>query len=151
MSSVKQTGLQLVTLRTGEEIRTVSATWWNFRVIQRLFPRDLHRFTNDRQFLDSMLPLTEVISSVHIVIFWLSIPLCLLFAWTRRFARMNNFLASAILFSIFNAAVCSALVGVYSRYQCRVSWIMPFCLTTYICCLVNERKREFARQDSSCL
>ena len=149
MSSVKQTLLQLVTLGTGEEMRIGSANKWNFDVIRMVFPHDLRAFVNDRQFLDAILPQAEVFSRVHVAIFWLSVLLCLLFAWTCRFARINKFLASAILFLIFNAAVCGALSAVNDFYQSRVAWIMPFCLIAYICCLIKERKREFARQDST--
>jgi hypothetical protein len=150
MSSVKQTLLQLVTLRTGEEMRMASAEKWNFDVIRIVFPHDLRAFVNDRQFLDHIRPLTDVLSSVHVAIFWLSVPLCLLFAWTGRFPRINNFLACAILLLIFNAAVCGALSAVNDFYQSRVAWIMPFCLTAYICCLVKERKRDVAQRDSTC-
>jgi hypothetical protein len=149
MSSVKQTLLQLVTLGTGQEMRIGSATKYNFDVILIVFPHDLRAFVNDRQFLDTILPQTKVFSSVHVAIFWLSVPLCLFLACTRRFARINKFLASAILLLIFNAAVCGALSDVSDFYQSRVAWIMPFCLTAYICCLIKERKREFARQDST--
>ena len=73
-------------------------------------------------------------------VFWLSLPLCLFFAWNKKFSQINVFLGSAILFLIFNAAVCGALAGVTNRYQCRVAWILPLCLAVYICCLIRERK-----------
>jgi hypothetical protein len=150
MSSAKQTLLQLAALRTGEEIRTSGADHWNYNAIQRAFPGDLQSFTNSRQFRDSLLPLANAASVVHTATFWLSLAACLVFAWTRRFARMNEFLAYAILFLIINAAVCGALAGVYDRYQSRVAWLMPFCLIAYICCLIKEWKHGAVRQDSTC-
>jgi hypothetical protein len=148
-SSAKQTLIQLVTLRTGDEIRMPSAEKLNFLMIQRVFPHDLRAFSNDRQFLDIMLPLTNAISYVHVAFFWLSVALCLNFAWTGRFARMNRFLSSAFLFLFFNAAVCGALGGITNRYQCRVAWIIPFCLIAYICCLIKARKRGQTGLDST--
>jgi len=146
VSSVKQTLVQMVTLRTGDEIRMPSADRDSFLIIARVFPRDLLGFANDRQFLDIMLPMTDVISLVHVVVFWLSLPVCLFFAWTDKFAQMNRFFGSAILFLIFNAMVCGALAGVTNRYQSRVAWLLPFCLIAYTCCLIRERKNEAANR-----
>jgi hypothetical protein len=64
---------------------------------------------------------------------------------------MNKFLVSAILFVVINAAVCGAMAGVYDRYGCRVAWLMPFCFTAYVCCLIAERKRDAVREDSGSL
>lgn len=146
MSSVKQTLIQLVTLRTGDEIRMPSADRTSYMIVLRVFPHDLRTFANDRQFLDIILPLTNAISLVHVAVFWLSLPLCLFFAWSEKFSQMNRFLCCAILFLIFNASVCGALAGVTNRYQCRVAWILPFCLVAYVCCLIRERKRAAATQ-----
>ncbi|HTC65141.1 MAG TPA: hypothetical protein VK709_20040 [Candidatus Saccharimonadales bacterium] len=143
-SIVKNTLLQLVSLRTGQEMRMGSADKWNFDVIRKVFPHDLRAFVNDRQFLDTILPVTDVFSRVHVAIFWLSVPLCLLFAWTGQFARINKFLVSAIVLLISNAAVCGGLSAVNDFYQSRVAWIMPLCLTAYICCLFKDRKGEVA-------
>jgi len=98
-----------------------------------------------------MLSLPDTVSPFHTTIFWLSLVLSLAFAWAARFTRVNKFLASAILFLVINAAVCGALAGVYDRYQSRVAWIIPFCLITYICNLIAERRRGVARQNSPAL
>lgn len=147
MGCVKLTLLQLMTLGTGEEMRISSANKANFDIILAVFPHDLRAFANDRQLLDTILPVTQGFSRVHVAIFWLSVPSCLVFAWTGRFARINKFLASAILLLIFNAAVCGALSAINDFYQSRVAWIMPFCLIAYICCLIKEGRREFASSE----
>jgi hypothetical protein len=77
-------------------------------------------------------------------IFWLSVAACIWFARTRRFARINQFFYSAIALLVINASVCATLAGTFDRYQSRVAWIIPFCLTAYICCWVWERQRDVA-------
>jgi hypothetical protein len=149
LSSAKQTLLQLVSLRTGDEIRSYNAKYWNNGAMQRVFPGDLPAFWNARQFRDHLLPLADAVAPVHTTIFWLSVAGCLLFAWTGRFAGINAFLASAIVFLIINASVCASLAGVYDRYQSRVAWIMPFCLTAYVCCFTKEWKRDIASRDTT--
>jgi hypothetical protein len=61
---------------------------------------------------------------------------------------MNKFITSATLFLVINTAGCGALAGVYDRYQSRVAWLMPFCLTAHVCCPIAEQKRGIAREDS---
>ncbi len=143
ISSANQTLHQLVTLRTGEEIRKRDSGKSNFGMILKVFPSELPAFSIDRQYLHLMLPLTNAFSRVHVVIFWLSALACILLAWTGGFSRINRFLAWGILFLIINAAICGASAGVYDRYQCRVAWIIPFCLTAYICCWVKARQASF--------
>jgi hypothetical protein len=151
LSSAKQTFLQLASLRTGDELRTYAAHDWNNQAMLRVFPGDLQGFESSRQFRGRMLSMPDTVSPFHTTIFWLSLVLSLAFAWAARFARVNKFLASAILFLVINAAVCGALAGVYDRYQSRVAWIIPFCLITYICNLIAERSRGVARQNSPAL
>jgi hypothetical protein len=151
MSSARQTVLQLATLRTGEEARSDAAHEWNIFSIESVFPGDMRAFTSSRQSHDRLLPLANAAAVVDTTMFWLSVPACLLFVWTGRFARMNKFLGSAILFLMINAAVCGAMAGVYDRYGCRVAWLMPFCFTAYVCCLIAERKRGVVREDSGSL
>jgi len=150
LSSARQAFLQLGTLRTGDEIRTYGAREWNDSVMQLVYPRDLLTFRRDRQIRGRLLPLADALSTVHTVVFWISVPACLLFAWTRRFPRINYFLASAIIFLVINAAVCGALAGVFDRYQSRVAWLMPFCLFVYLSGLAVERNRGVTEQDPAC-
>jgi len=121
ISSARQSFLQFAALRTGDEIRSYAARDWNNGVMQMVFPGDLRAFRNARQSRDQLLKLADTVAPIHIAIFWISIAACLLFAWTRRYGRIDNFLASAIVFLIINAAVCGALAGVYDRYQSRVA------------------------------
>lgn len=150
-SSGRQTLLQLAALRTGDEIRSYAADDWNNAAMQRVFPGELQAYRNARQFGGRLRPLADAASVVHTVTFWLSLAGCLLFAWTGRFARMNRFLGYAILFLLYNAAVCGALSGVYDRYQSRVAWLIPFCLVAYVCCLIQERKRGAACRGTTAL
>jgi hypothetical protein len=147
VSSAKQTLLQLAALRTGGNMRLQIPGDWNYYDILRVLPGDFKAFWISRQFSDRLFPLTDAIAPVHTTIFWLSVAACPLLAWIGRSARINKFLISAILFLVINAAVCGALAGVYDRYQSRVAWIMPLCLTAYICCLIKEWKRGPSRQD----
>ncbi len=150
MSSAQQAFLQLATLRTGDEIRTYGARQWNDGVMQLVFPRDLLTFRRDKQIRGHLLPLADALAADHTVVFWISVPACLLFAWTGRFRRMNYFLASAIVFLLINAAVCGALAGVFDRYQSRVAWLMPFCLFAYLSSWALERNRGVTGQDPAC-
>jgi hypothetical protein len=139
-SSAKETLLQLTTLRTGDEIRTYGAREWNSEVIPRVFPGDWKAFVNARQYRDRMIPLADACAVVDTTVFWLSLATCLLLAGTGRFGRMNLFLYSAIAYLLINASVCATFAGVYDRYQGRVAWIIPFCLTTYLGCLARDWK-----------
>jgi hypothetical protein len=141
LSSAKQTWLQLAALRTGEEMRSHAGTDWNLVVIHRVLPGDFSAFCGARQFYDRLLPLANAVAPIHTTIFWISVAACLAFAWTRRFRRIDALFASALIFLVINAAVCGALVGVYDRYQSRVAWVMPLCLTAYLCSWMQQRKR----------
>ena len=152
LSSLRQTFLQLASLRTGEETRSDAAQSWNSSAMLRVFPAELQAFRSSRQFRGRrMLSLADAVSPVHTAIFWLSFAACLLLARTGRFARANTFLAAAILFLVTNAAVCGALSGVYDRYQSRVAWLIPFCLIAYVCSLIKEHKKVAAGRDSTAL
>jgi hypothetical protein len=148
LSSARQTLLQLTTLRTGEEARSDAAHDWNIFAMQRVFPGDMRTFASSRQSRDRLLPLANSAAVLDTATFWLSAAACVLFAWNGGLARMNMFLISAILFLLINAAVCGAMAGVYDRYGCRVAWLMPFCLTAYVCCWIAERKRAVVRENS---
>jgi hypothetical protein len=141
ISSIKETFRQLAAVRTGEEIRSHGSIDWTIMAIQKVLPRDLRGFLNSKQSSSVLLPLARSAAAVDTVFFWLSVAGCLAFAWTRRFERINVFLISTIVFLFINAAACASLAGVFDRYQARVAWIIPFCLTAYISCFVREWKR----------
>jgi hypothetical protein len=142
LSSARQTLLQLVNFRTGEEIRSNAAQDWNVDAIKRVFPGDLQAFRNSRQNRDNrMLPLAAALSVIDVTFFCLCFAACLALARTAGFARINRFLAMAIVFLVINAAVCGSLAGVYDRYQSRVAWLIPFCLLAYACSFVQRRNR----------
>ena len=138
ISSAAQTLFQFASVRTGDEIRSYSAQEWNDDAVQRVFPGELQAFRNTRQIRDRLLHLADGASVIDTIVFWLSAAACLYFARTRRFPRTNQFLVAAILFLVINAAVCGSFSGVYNRYQSRVAWLVPFCLVSYVCCLVRE-------------
>lgn len=140
ISSAKETLLQLASLRTGDEIRSYGAREWNSGVIPRVFPGDWQAFVNSRQFHDRLNSFANVAAVVDTAVFWLSLTTCLLIAGTGRFERLNLFFYSAVAFLVLNASICATFAGVYDRYQSRVAWIIPFCLTAYIGCLARNWK-----------
>lgn len=141
-SSIKETFLQLTSLRTGDEIRSYGAREWNSNVLPLVFPSDFPAFLEGRQYRDRLTPAADTSSVLNTPVFWLSVAAGLMLAWTGRFGRINLFFYSAAAYLAINAAVCATFAGVYDRYQGRVAWIMPFCLTAYICCLAGEWKRS---------
>ena len=140
ISSAKETLLQLTTLRTGDEIRSFGAKEWNSGVIPRVFPRDWQAFVNSREYRDRLIPLANAASTVDTGVFWLSLAICLLIARTGRFERVNAFFYSTIAYLLINATICATFAGVYDRYQSRVAWMIPFCLSAYIGCYVKDWK-----------
>ena len=141
ISSAKETLLQLASLRTGDEIRTYGAKEWNSQVIPLVYPSDSQAFLNGRQYHDRLTTVADASGSADTTVFWLSVATCLFLAWTGRFSRINLFFYSAIAFLVINASVCATFAGVYDRYQGRVAWILPFCLTAYVCCWARAWKR----------
>jgi hypothetical protein len=140
-SSAKEILLQLTSLRTGDEIRTYGAREWNSQVIPLVYPGDSQAFLNGRQYHDRLNPMAAASGSADTTVFWLSVATCLFLAWTGRFGRINMFFYSAIAFLVINASICATFAGVYDRYQSRVAWILPFCLTAYVCCWAKAWKR----------
>jgi hypothetical protein len=140
-SSAEGTLLQLMTLRTGDDIRSYGERNWNNAVISKVFPREMQVFLNGRQNRDRLILLANGSAAVDTPVFWLSVVACLAFAWTGRFGRINMFFYSAVTYLVINASICATFGGVYDRYQSRVAWILPFCLTAYICCLASDWKR----------
>lgn len=140
ISSAKETLLQLTTLRTGDEIRSFGAKEWNGGVIPRVFPGDWQAFVNSREYHDRLIPLANTAATIDTAVFWLSFAICLLLARTGRFERVNAFFYSTIAFLLINATICATFAGVYDRYQSRVAWMIPFCLSAYIGCYVKDWK-----------
>lgn len=130
-SSVRGTFLQLAAIRTGDEIRSYGAKYWNNSAMQRVFPLDVPAFSRSRQMRGALLSLANGAAKIDSITFWLSAVLCLWIARTGRFARINGLFYSALAFLFINAAVCATFAGVYDRYQSRVAWIIPFCLVAY--------------------
>jgi hypothetical protein len=141
-SSVKETFLQLTSLRTGDEIRTYGAREWNSNVLPLVFPADFQEFLESRQYRDRLTPAANASATLDNSVFWLSVATSFLLAWTGRFGRINLFFYAAAAYLVINAGICASFAGVYDRYQGRVAWIMPFCLTAYVCCLAREWKRS---------
>jgi len=144
-SSIKETALQLASLRTGDEIRSYGAREWNSNVIPLVFPGDFQAFLEGRQYRDHLTPAADASAALDTTVFWLSVATSLLLAWAGRFGRINLFFYAAAAFLLINAAVCATFAGVFDRYQGRVAWIMPFCLTAYVCCLAREWKNSEAK------
>jgi hypothetical protein len=145
-SSVWETLRQLVHIRTGDEIRSYSAKEWNLYGIQEVLPNDLEAFERSKQSRDRLLPLADFVAAVHTRVFWLSLAACIPLAWTGRFGRVNEFFFAALAFLLINAAVCATFAGVYDRYQSRVAWILPLCLTGYVYSAVKEWNRSGASE-----
>jgi hypothetical protein len=146
-ASFKNTLLQLGTFKTGDEIRSYSARDWNNGVFQRVFPAGYGAFSNSRQLRGRLTFLADRAAMLHTAACWLSLPICLLFAWNDRKDRLAGFLAWTMVFLIINAAVCATFSGVYDRYQSRVAWLIPFCFFSYVCRLLTESSKSDAREE----
>lgn len=140
IGSAKDTLLQLASFRTGDEIRSFGAREWNGGVIPRVFPRDWQAFVNSREYHDRLTPMANAAAILDTAVFWASLAICMLMAGTGRFERVNLFFYSALAYLAINAAVCATFAGVYDRYQSRVAWMIPFCLSAYIGCYVRNWK-----------
>ena len=145
-SSVKDTFIQLAEFRTGDEIRAsnLHAPNSNAAVIQQVLPRDLRAFSNSRQAGGRMNPVTKAAAIIDTVVFCLSVLACVLLARTKRAGRVNQLFYWALVFLVINAGICGSLVGAYDRYQSRVAWLIPLCLLSYVCCLVESGRSQNA-------
>jgi hypothetical protein len=139
LSGFKQTALQLVTLRTGGSMHIRPATDGNFYDLRFALPGDIPAYKTAGQLTGRLSPLIDTIALLHVALFWLSAAGCAIFLWTRRFARIDQFLLLAGAFLVINAAVCGAFAGVVDRYQSRVEWIVPLCVAIYLCGFLKER------------
>ena len=141
-SGIKETLVQLASLKTGDEIRSYGAREWNSNVLPLVFPADFQAFVEGRQYRDRLTPAADASAALDTSVFWLSVAASLFLTWTGRFGRISLFFYSAAAYLVINAAICASFAGVYDRYQGRVAWIMPFCLTAYVCCLARDWKRS---------
>ena len=140
--STEDTLQQLVSLRTGDEIRasTLHAPNTNGLVILQVLPGDAGAFVNDKQSRDRMNMLTWIAGMLDVAVFWLSAAGCVYFAWRDGSEKVNTLFFTAIAFLVINAAICATLAGVYDRYQSRVAWVVPLCLAFYAVAAIRERK-----------
>jgi hypothetical protein len=148
-SSARETLHQLIVFRTGDEIRTYGAWRWNYQAVQQVFPAEFSAFQNCKEITGRLIPLANFAGALDSKIFWLSTLACIILAWTDRFERINKLFYAAILFLVINAAICASLSGVYDRYQSRVVWLMPFCLTAYACSFVKESMQAGVRDGTA--
>jgi hypothetical protein len=141
-SSFKETLLQFVAFRTGDEVRSYHAREWNRAVLAQVFPRDFQAFLNSKETRGQLLPLANAAAAIDTVTFWLSVVICLAFSCTKAMRRLNRFFYAALAFLLINAAVCATFSGVFDRYQSRVAWLAVFCATIYICSWFKNRHRK---------
>jgi hypothetical protein len=139
--STENTLQQFVDNRTGDEIRAwdLKAPNTNGEDILQVFPSDALAFANGKQSNGLMSRFTNILSIVHLVVFWLCAIACVHFARTVGARKLNEFFYAAVVFLLINAAICATLAGVYERYQSRVAWIVPFCFCLYVCESLRKR------------
>ena len=146
ISSLKESILQFTNLRTGDEIRSYGAKEWNSGAVPRVFPGDVKAFGNSRQYHDRLTSLADAAARIDTAMFWLSLAACVAFARMGRNerkghnGRMNTFFYASLFYLVINASVCASFAGVYDRYQSRVAWIVPFCLTAFLGIPVRDWK-----------
>ena len=139
--SVRETFLQVVAFRTGDEVRSYHAKEWNSDAVAQVFPRDFQAFLNSKETRGQLVPVANAAAAIDTVTFWLSVVVCLAFSWGKAMRRLNQFFYSAMAFLLINAAVCATFSGVFDRYQSRVAWLAALCATTYVCSWVKNRHR----------
>ena len=144
--SGRDTLRQIVSFRTGDEIRETHSPNSNGVVIQQVLPRDARAFANAKQGNGRFDRLTRVAAVLDTLAFWASALGCCVFAWRGRAKSVNALFYSAGFFLLINAGVCATFAGVYDRYQSRVAWLIPFCLVCYVFSLFREQKTARPRQ-----
>lgn len=134
-NSTKHTLRQLVQLRTGDEVRGLALGAPNAtgKVILEVFPRDVEAYAYSKLIQGRLVGLTKVVAVIDTVVFWLSAFACFVLATRKTEEKWNWFFYSVVAYLLFNAAVCATFAGVYDRYQARVAWLIPLCLTIFVC------------------
>ncbi|MFL5562123.1 MAG: hypothetical protein ACJ79K_11660 [Gemmatimonadaceae bacterium] len=124
------TGRQLVAFRVNDEIWRHRHRTEVQRVIARMYPADLPAQEVARQQENTLrLPWT---SMLHLVVFLACAAFSLVMlsrASIERELRIDNAVGLHVIVwvaLIANAAICANLASVFSRYQSRVSWLLPF-------------------------
>ena len=140
-SSIKETFLQFVAFRTGDEVRSYHAKEWNRAAVAQVFPRDFQAFLNSKETRGQLLPLANAAAAIDTFAFWLSVVISLAFSWIKSMGRLNRFFYSAMAFLLINAAVCATFSGVFDRYQSRVGWLAAVCATAFVCSRIKDRHR----------
>jgi len=139
-SSIKETLLQIVAFRTGDEVRSYHAEEWNMAALAQVFPGDLRAFLNSKQSRGQFLSLANAAAAIDTVAFWLSVGICVASIWFKAMKRLNHFFYAAMAYLLINAAVCATFSGVFDRYQSRVAWLAALCATFYICSWFKDRQ-----------
>jgi len=124
------TARQLVAFRVNDEIWRHRNRTEVQRVIIAMYPRDLPAQERARQQENTLrLPWTGML---HLIVFLAAAAFSLI-TLRRAFAARAISLADSTGFHVVvwvtlvaNAAICANLAAVFSRYQSRVSWLLPF-------------------------
>jgi hypothetical protein len=129
-SVASYTARQLVTFRVNDEIWRHRNRTEVQRVIARMYPADLPVQERARQQENTLrLPWTPL---VHLVAFLAAAGFSLVLLRRARSAHSIHATNAAGVHVIVwvtliaNAAICANLASVFSRYQSRVSWLLPF-------------------------
>jgi len=128
-SVLSYTGRQMVSFQVNDEIWRHRNRTEVQRVIARMFPGDLATQVRARQQANNLrLPWT---SMLHLIVFLAAAAFSII-GLRRWIAAREVDLANAAGLHVVvwatlvaNAAVCANLAGVFSRYQTRVSWLLP--------------------------
>jgi hypothetical protein len=128
-SIASYTGRQLVAFRVNDEIWRHRHRTEVQRVIMDMYPGDLPAQERARQQQNTLrLPWTPLL---HLVVFLAAAAFSLI-TLRRAFAERAITLADSTglhvvvwVTLVANAAICANLAAVFSRYQSRVSWLLP--------------------------
>jgi hypothetical protein len=151
-SIVDYTAQQLVTFRVNDEIWRHRNRTEVQRVIARMYPNDLPAQERARQQENTLrLPWTPL---VHLVAFLAAAAFSLVLLRRERLARRiaatnaAGFHVVVWVTLVANAAICANLASVFSRYQSRVSWLLPFAV---LLSLVERNKLRETPGDADAL
>jgi hypothetical protein len=149
-SIVAYTARQFVTFRVNDEIWRHRNRTEVQRVIARMYPNELPAQERARQQANTLrLPWTPL---VHLIAFLAAAAFSIVMLKREHAARRTTvgnvagFHVMVWITLIANAAVCANLASVFSRYQSRVSWLLPFAV---LLSLVERGTRRFAARDLS--
>lgn len=124
------TGEQLVTFRVNDDIWRHRNRTEVQRVIARMYPADLPAQERARQQANTLR--SSWTPMVHLVAFLAAAAFSIIMlrrAYVARRIHAGNAAGLHVVVwvaLIANAAICANLASVFSRYQSRVSWLLPF-------------------------